>query len=102
MSQREAFEAFIQKVSPLTNLTLDAGHAYVNGRIEFGWMVWQAAIAHTVPPGHVVVPIEPSAAMLDVAVSHALNVSLSSEYNWTRYMTDIWARMIAAAQGAKP
>ena len=53
--------------------------------------------------GFALVPVRPTTAMLDVAVSHALMVKLSSEYNWTQYMTDIWARMVGAAmaQGAK-
>lgn len=46
---------------------------------------------------HKLVPIEPTTAMLDVAVSHALMVKLSSGYNWTQYMTDVWARMVGAA-----
>ena len=42
-------------------------------------------------------PLEPTPAMIDVAVSHALMVSLSSEYNWSSYMRDVWLRMLAAA-----
>lgn len=53
--------------------------------------------------GFALVPLTPTPAMLDVAVSFALNVKLSSEYNWTQYMTDVWARMVdaAMAQGEK-
>ena len=47
--------------------------------------------------GQAVVPIEPTPEMLDVAVSFALNVSLSGDYNWSAYMRDIWLRMVAAA-----
>ena len=43
------------------------------------------------------VPLEPTEAMLDVAVSFALNVSLSGEYNWSAYMRDVWQRMVKAA-----
>lgn len=46
------------------------------------------------------VPIEPTAGMLDVAVSHALMVSLSGDYNWSAYMRDVWLRMLAAAPSA--
>ncbi len=45
------------------------------------------------------VPVEPTPAMLDVAVSHALMVSLSDDYGWTAYMREIWARMLKAAHG---
>ena len=30
---------------------------------DTAWIFWQAAIAHAVPPGHVVVPVEPTEAM---------------------------------------
>ena len=43
------------------------------------------------------VPTEPTGAMLDRAVAFALNVSISSEYGWTDYMRDRWARMISDA-----
>lgn len=48
-----------------------------------------------------VVPIEPTPAMLDVAVSHALMVSLSGDYNWSAYMRDVWLRMVSAAAPAQ-
>ena len=56
-----------------------------------------------IPDGFALVPVSPTTAMLDVAVSFALMVKLSSGYNWTQYMTDIWARMVGAAmaQGEK-
>jgi hypothetical protein len=47
--------------------------------------------------GQAIVPVEPTPEMLDVAVSFALNVSLSGDYNWSAYMRDIWLRMVAAA-----
>lgn len=43
------------------------------------------------------VPLEPTEEMLDVAVSFALNVSLSGEYNLSTYMRDVWQRMVKAA-----
>lgn len=55
------------------------------------------AQAGQAPEGWKLVPLEPSAGMLDVAVSHALMVSLSSDYNWSAYMRDVWQRMLAAA-----
>lgn len=56
-----------------------------------------------IPDGFAIVPVRPTTAMLDVAVSFALMVKLSSGYNWTQYMTDVWARMVGAAmaQGEK-
>ncbi len=50
-----------------------------------------------VPAGYVPVPVEPTASQLDVAVSFALNVKLCNDYNWSAYMRDVYARMIAAA-----
>jgi hypothetical protein len=50
-----------------------------------------------VPDGWQLVPMEPTASQLDVAVSFALNVKLCNDYNWSAYMRDVYARMIAAA-----
>lgn len=50
-----------------------------------------------IPEGWRLVPVEPTAEMLDVAVSHALMVSLGGDYNWSAYMRDVWGRMLAAA-----
>lgn len=55
-----------------------------------------------VPDGYVLVPIEPTPEMLDVAVSHALMVSLSGNYNWSAYMRDVWLRMVSAAEQSAP
>ena len=52
----------------------------------------------SLPAGYVMVPVEPTPAMLDVAVSHALMVSLSGDYNWSAYMRDVWSRMLAASR----
>lgn len=60
----------------------------------------QRILAASVPAGCKVVPVEPTAGMLDVAVSHALMVSLSGDYNWSAYMRDVWLRMVAAAPSA--
>jgi hypothetical protein len=45
----------------------------------------------------ITVPIEPTPAMLDRAVSFALNVVISGDYTWTAYMRDLWATMLAGA-----
>lgn len=45
----------------------------------------------------VLVPIEPTAAMLDRAVAFALNVTLSGDYNWSAYMRDVYRTMLAGA-----
>lgn len=57
----------------------------------------QLAQQQGVPEGWKPAPAEPTPAMLDVAVSHALMVSLSGDYNWSAYMRDVWQRMLAAA-----
>lgn len=46
-----------------------------------------------IPIGWKPAPFEPTAEMLDVAVSHALTVQISGEYNWSAYMRDVWMRM---------
>lgn len=56
-----------------------------------------AAASPVVPEGYALVPIVASAAVLDRAVSFALNVSLSSEYTWSDYMRDLWAQMLSGA-----
>lgn len=55
-----------------------------------------------VPAGYVPVPVEPTASQLDVAVSFALNVKLCNDYNWSAYMRDVYARMLAAAPKPDP
>lgn len=49
------------------------------------------------PEGWVSVPAAASSAMLDRAVSFALNTTLSSEYTWPQYMADLWKQMLAGA-----
>lgn len=44
-----------------------------------------------------VIPIEPTAAMLDVAVSFALNVQIGRDYNWSAHMAEVYRRMVSAA-----
>lgn len=46
---------------------------------------------------HKLVPREATEKQLDVAVSHALMVSITSSYKWTQYMSDVWSRMIESA-----
>lgn len=70
MSQREAFEAHMNKISPLADLSVDRSGAYVNGRYEFGYLIWQAAIAHAVPEGYVVVPVRPTYKMKKAAKAY--------------------------------
>ena len=50
-----------------------------------------------VPDGWKLVPVEPTVGMLDIAVSHALAVSLSRDYDWSAYMRDVWMRMVEAS-----
>lgn len=61
------------------------------------WQRAQSAPAGAVSDGWRLVPVEPTPGMLDVAVSHALMVKLGGDYTWSRYMGDVWARMLAAA-----
>lgn len=48
----------------------------------------------------VVVPREPTPAMLDSAVAFALNVTISGKYNWSAYMRDVYRTMLRAAPPA--
>lgn len=59
--------------------------------------IYAAPPSAAAPEGFALVPITPSDAMLDRAVAFALNVSVRSDYNWTAYMRDVWARMLSAA-----
>ena len=58
---------------------------------------WNRRAALQIPAGYELMPLEPTPEMLDVAVSFALNVSLSAEYGWSAYMRDVWVRMIAVS-----
>lgn len=51
----------------------------------------------SVPDGWLLVPKEPTPAMLDRAVAYALNVQIHGEYGWTQYMRDLWNGMLSAA-----
>ena len=52
---------------------------------------WQAAQQKE---GFVLVPIEPTDEVLDRAVAFVLQVGLSSDYRWTDYMRDLYARFL--------
>jgi hypothetical protein len=51
--------------------------------------------------GFVLVPVEPTEAMLDAAVAMALQVSVSGQGGWTKYVAGLYAQMLAAAQQKK-
>ena len=51
----------------------------------------------TVPNGYALTPVDPTPAMLDVAVSYALNVSVIDEGGWSKYMAAVYRRMLDAA-----
>ena len=51
-------------------------------------------LARQVSHDNVIAPIIPTAKMLDVAVSYALNVSVHGEGGWSKYMANIYQRMI--------
>lgn len=44
--------------------------------------------------GYVWVPVEPTDEALDRAVAFVLQVGLSSDYRWTDYMRDLYARFL--------
>lgn len=58
----------------------------------------QSHHARLAAEGLVVVPAEPARIVIDRAVAFALNVSLTGDYNWSAYMTDLYRRMVTAAQ----
>ena len=91
-AEREAFDEWLPNY-------------YTDGEDSAARAGWVAAIKHAeshpvIPEGYALVPIEPTPAMLDVAVSFALNVTLSNENTWPAYMRDVWLRMATAAQQA--
>ena len=116
---RAEFEAWYLETYP--NIRLDwiaSDEQYENIQQQYEFQAYQSAYSRRPAPapgdhfagggkpisdGFALVPVRPTTAMLDVAISHALMVKLSSEYNWTQYMTDVWARMVGAAmaQGEK-
>lgn len=49
--------------------------------------------------GFVVVPREPTEAMIDRFVSRALNVSVHGDGGWSNYAREQWAAMLKAAEG---
>ncbi len=56
-----------------------------------------AASDAVVPNGYALMPVDPTPAMLDVAVSYALNVSVIDEGGWSKYMAAVYRRMLDAA-----
>lgn len=64
---RREFEAWSKKRYPSTSLTRYQGvgfeHKYESALTRWRWETWQAATAHAVPPGWVVVPLEPTVEM---------------------------------------
>ncbi|KGS75376.1 gp42 domain protein [Burkholderia pseudomallei MSHR7334] len=57
----------------------------------------QESAAAVIPAGWKLVPIEPTFAMLDRAVTFALNVRIGGEYRWKNYMVDLWSGFLASA-----
>lgn len=55
--------------------------------------------AKSVPDGFALVPIEPTTAMLDAGVAMALQVSVSGEGGWSKYLSGLWQQMLSAAKG---
>lgn len=55
-----------------------------------------------VPEGMVLVPIKPTARMLDYAVSFALNVGPAQSGGWTEYARRMWETMVCATAPASP
>lgn len=100
--EREAFEKWAVDVLPPFKLSTITGlysPDYVNS-IFAGWQARAAMPLLAIPEGYALVPVEPTPEMLDVAVSFALNVTLSHENTWSAYMRNVWLRMTAASQQA--
>lgn len=94
MNHSEAIESLRQKFTSGNSVPVERA---VITRAEF-----EAVMAKAVPDGFVLVPLEPTEAMLDRAVSFALCVQLSSEFGWTDYMRVLWSRMISAVPKPEP
>ncbi|MCA7945595.1 hypothetical protein [Burkholderia vietnamiensis] len=80
-----------------SNTPIAEALAYRDGFIAGARSPAMAAEAVAIPAGYALVPVDPTAAMLDRAVAFALNVKISGEYRWTNYMIDLWSGFLAAA-----
>ena len=56
-----------------------------------------AEAAPTKSEAVMLVPIKPTAAMLETAVLYAQSTSIRDAYNMTHYMRGLWLKMLAAA-----
>ena len=54
----------------------------------------RAELAELKKPGYILMPVNPEPETIDRAVSFALNVSLSADYTWSQYMTDLYKHMM--------
>ena len=93
MSNQIAFEAWAKSAG--YDFGPDAGQTELR-LIRYAKAAWQAAIAHAVPEGYVVVPVEPTLelgwAYIDAA--NADDPKQKAVFNWAGYRA-----MIAATQG---
>lgn len=86
-TERERFEAWAKGYLLNTAKREDGTYEWISTYDT--WSAWQSALsAPAVPPGYVLVPVEPTDAMID-ATYHG------------QPLADIWHDMIAAAPSAK-
>jgi hypothetical protein len=67
--------------------------------IEIGRAERPALTQEMVEAGLVIVPVEPTEAMVKAGVDLASRIRLSPEYSWKDYMRNLHRAMIAAAKG---
>lgn len=93
IDQREAFERQFSDNYLYPKAIERSGDGYRLMQAQQAWKWWQSAIAHAVPQGSVVVPVEPTEAMIAAGYDASWEGDVTDEQ-----MTDgIYRAMIAAA-----
>lgn len=101
--EREDFENHLKKMGKTDNETFSKNEddSYQMDIIHFGWKIWQAAKAHEAEKlkGCVVVPVEPTEAMMINAL--AVIATGVGTQNIDFEIRKIWEKMVEAARGGK-
>lgn len=77
---RKDFEAWAENFAlDLTRVTLgdDGYESYSDCNTDYAWLAWQDRGSQQVPEGHVIVPTDPTQAMI-VAIEQAIDVQLTA------------------------
>jgi|GEM_PF-3170443 len=91
---RAMWEAREQTMPAGTRMKFDAGSIPAKSCI---WVMADAALSAIEQAGFVIVPKEPTEAMVDRFVSRALQVSIHGEGGWSNYARNQYEAMLAGA-----